>query len=164
MDPRATDDTTDGEFFTPARRPHVFDPAGQYRRSLAGQTETPEAARKRRRTRRRTINRVVAGCLLVGLCAGAWFAYPTVWSKVSTSTKDSMVQEIGDVATAEQSFHGLYGYYTTDRTQLTLGEDGFNDVRIVSTNSRTFCLAADSLLGQKLFYTPSTGVTEVPCV
>lgn len=151
------------EFFTPVRRSRVFDPAGEFRRSTAGQTETPEAARKRRRTRRRRTNRITAVTVVLVLTAGGWFAYPTVSSKVSTHFKVAMVQEINDVASAEQSFHNLYGFYTTDRTQLTVTEDGFNDIRIVSTTSRTFCLAGDSLLGQKMFYTPTTGITETPC-
>ncbi|WP_432564878.1 hypothetical protein [Kineococcus sp. SYSU DK003] len=157
------EEAADG-FYSPVRRPPVFDPAGAYRRSIAGQAMTPEEARKHRRRRRRTIDRVVGAGLLITLGAGGWFGYRPVWAKTKTSVRDAMVQEMKDVASAEQNYRSLYGSYTTDRTQLALADDGFNDVRIVSTAARTFCLSGDPLVGQKLYYSPDGGFSEVPCV
>ncbi|WP_328295905.1 hypothetical protein OG218_24960 [Kineococcus sp. NBC_00420] len=157
-------ETAGDEFFRPVKRAPTFDPAGQYRRSMAGQTEAPEAARKRRRRRRRTLTRITTLGLLVVLGVGGYLAYPTVSTKVLTFVREDLVQEIDDVAAGEQNFHALYGGFTTDRSQLTVAKDGFNDVRIVSADGRNFCLAGDPLVGEKVYYTPSTGLSEKPCV
>lgn len=159
---RPADRAPDEAFFTPVRRP-VFDPAAQFRGSAAGQPESPEAARKRRRDRRRVVHRLVGLGLLAVVGLGGWFGYPPASAKAKTFVLDAMVQEMDDVVTAQQGYRSLYGTYTTDRSLLTVAEDGFNNVRIVSADTRGFCLAGDSLLGQKRYYTPAGGTSTTPC-